>query len=81
MRESDRLVSQWVREGGRLKKRERERERDREREGGVKQMCQNCIPKMNMNTLWNTPLAPTLGSVRTNTIPSYLPLSTNDYFV
>ena len=32
-----------MREGGRLKK--------REREGGVKQMCQNCIPTMNMNTL------------------------------
>ena len=43
MRESDRLGSLWVREGGRLKK--------RDREGGVKQMCQNCIPTMNMNTL------------------------------
>ena len=31
---------------------EREIERDREREGGVKQMCQNCIPTINMNTLW-----------------------------
>ena len=30
---------------------EKERERDREREGGVKQMCKNCIPTMNMNTL------------------------------
>ena len=30
-----------------------ERERDRKREGGLKQMCQNCIPTMNMNTLWN----------------------------
>ena len=30
---------------------EKERERDREREGGVKQMCQDCIPTMNMNTL------------------------------
>ena len=47
MRESDRLGSYWVREGGRLK----ERERDREREGGLKQMCQNCIPAMTMNTL------------------------------
>ena len=47
MRESDRLGSYWVREGGRLKK----RERDREREGGVKQICQNCIPTMNMNSL------------------------------
>ena len=47
MRESDRLGSKWVREGGRLK----ERERDRAREGGVKQMCQNCIPTMNMNFL------------------------------
>ena len=43
MRESDRLGSYWVREGGRLK--------EREREGGVKQMCQNCIPTMKMNTL------------------------------
>ena len=25
--------------------------REREREGRVKQMCQNCIPTMNMNTL------------------------------
>ena len=32
-----------MREGGRLKKRERER--------GVKQVCQDCIPTMNMNTL------------------------------
>ena len=43
MRERDRWGSYWVREGVRLKK--------REREGGVKQMCQNCIPTMNMNTL------------------------------
>ena len=41
MGESDRLGSLWVREGGRLKKKEREIER--EREGGVKQMCQNGI--------------------------------------
>ena len=33
------------------KERERARDRDREREGGVKQMCQNCITTMNMNTL------------------------------
>ena len=31
--------------------RRRETEREREREGGVKQMYQNCIPTMNMNTL------------------------------
>ena len=32
--------------------RRRENEiKEREREGGVKQMCQNCIPTMNMNTL------------------------------
>ena len=49
MRESDRLRSWWVREGGRLKK--RERESDSESERGVKQMCQNRIPTMNMNTL------------------------------
>ena len=37
------------------RRRETEKERDiyREREGGVKQMCQNCIPTMNMNTLWD----------------------------
>ena len=29
MRESDRLGSQWVREGGRLEKRERQRQRER----------------------------------------------------
>ena len=33
------------------RRRETEREREREREGGVTQMCQNCIPTMNMNTL------------------------------
>ena len=37
------------------KRRETEKEREREieieREGGVKQMCQNCILTMNMNTL------------------------------
>ena len=38
--------------GERMRETENERERDREREGGVKQMCQNCIPTMNMNTLW-----------------------------
>ena len=31
---------------------ERRRETEREREGGVRQMCQNYIPTMNMNTLW-----------------------------
>ena len=49
MRESDRLGSYWLRKGDGLK----EREIDREREGEVKQMCQNCIPTMNMNTLLN----------------------------
>ena len=34
------------------RRRETEREKDREREGGVKQMCQNCIPTVDMNTLW-----------------------------
>ena len=33
MRESDRLGSYWVREGGRLKERKREREIERERRG------------------------------------------------
>ena len=47
MRERDRW-SYRVREGGRLK----EREREREREKGVKQMCQNCIPTMNMNMIY-----------------------------
>ena len=37
--------------GERRRETEKERERDRKREGGVKQMCQNCIPTMNMNTL------------------------------
>ena len=52
MRENDRLGSLWN-VGERRKETEKERERDREREGGVKQMCQNCIPTMNMNTLCN----------------------------
>ena len=43
------------RETEREREREIERERDREIEGGVKQMCQNCIPTMNMNTLWVVP--------------------------
>ena len=53
MRGSDRWGSSWVGDRGRLKKNEREikKEREIEREGGVKQMCQNCIPTMNMNTL------------------------------
>ena len=40
--------------GERRRETEKEREREIEREGGVKQMCQNqnCIPTMNMNTLW-----------------------------
>ena len=40
MRERDRWGSEWVRERGRLLKRERE-----------KQMCQNCMPIVNVNTL------------------------------
>ena len=36
-------VSRWEKEG--------DWKRDREREGGMKQMCQNCIPTMNMNSL------------------------------
>ena len=38
-----------MREGGRLKKRERDREKGEVLE---KQMCQNCMPTMNVNTLW-----------------------------
>ena len=57
-----------MRERGRLIKRERERERggrvgERERQGEYenregkekslkKKMCQNCMPAMNVNTLW-----------------------------
>ena len=37
--------------GERRRETEKNRKRDRKREGGVKQMCQNCIPTMNMNTL------------------------------
>ena len=37
--------------GERRRETEKEREIEREREGGVKQMCQNCIPTMNMKTL------------------------------
>ena len=32
-------------------KKEKGGKKEREREGGVKQMCQNCIPTINMNTL------------------------------
>ena len=39
--------------GERRRETEKEEEIYRKREGGVKQMCQNCISKMNMNTLWN----------------------------
>ena len=46
-----------MREGGRLKKRKRDREREIEREGGLKQMCQNCLPAMNVNTLCITNVA------------------------
>ena len=60
MRERYRWGSEWVRERGRLLKREIEREggseRERERRGEYenreKQMCQNCMPTMNVNTLW-----------------------------
>ena len=60
MRERNRWGSEWVRERGRLLKREREREREKdkesmrigkERKGLEKQMCQNCMPMMNVNTL------------------------------
>ena len=44
-REIDGGVGGWEKEG------DWERERDKEGEGGVKQMCQNCIPAMNMNSL------------------------------
>ena len=37
------LVDERRRKTEKERERERERERDREREGGVKQMCQNCI--------------------------------------
>ena len=49
MRERDRWGSEWVRERGRLKKREREIER-REKVP-EKQMCQNCMPTINVVTL------------------------------
>ena len=54
MREGDRWGSEWVRERRRLLKRERERRGESEnRKGKVpeKQMCQNCMPTMNVNTL------------------------------
>ena len=35
-----------------VKERERERERKRERSEREKQMCQNCMPTMNVNNLW-----------------------------
>ena len=37
-------VGGWEKEG--------DWKREREREGGMKEMCQNCMPTMNMNTLW-----------------------------
>ena len=46
-REIDGGVSEWEKEG------DWKRERDRERERRVKQMCQNCKPTMNMNSLWD----------------------------
>ena len=46
MREIDRWGSEWVRERGRLLKREKERERKIE-----KQMCQNCMPTMNVHSV------------------------------
>ena len=48
MRESDRLGSLWVREGGRLKERERERERERR---GSETDVPKLYPIMNMNSL------------------------------
>ena len=50
MREREREMGEL---GGerRMETEKKERERDRKREGGVKQMCKNCIPTMNMNTL------------------------------
>ena len=47
-REREREIGEWV--GERRRETVKERERDREREGGVKQMCKNCIPTMNMNS-------------------------------
>ena len=44
----------------------REREIYRKREGGVKLMCLNCIPTMNMNTLWKY-------VVWTAAVPKYTP--------
>ena len=58
----DRWGSEWLRERGRLLKGEKEREREgggsereRERRGEYenregKQMCQNCMPTINVNT-------------------------------
>ena len=43
-------MGKLVSERRRETEKERERETDREREGGAKQMCQNCIPTMNMNS-------------------------------
>ena len=57
MREIYILGSEWVRERGRLLKRERERKTRRVCEWGKKgkvsekQMCQNCMPTMNVNPL------------------------------
>ena len=64
MRDRERWGSEWVRERGRLLKREREgggvreKEKDeesmrigKERRSPEKQMCQNCMPTMNVNTL------------------------------
>ena len=46
MRERDRWGSEWLRERGRLLQREREREME-----GVREMCQNCMPTMSVNTM------------------------------
>ena len=48
MRERDRWGSYWVREGGRLKKRERERKRERR---GSETDVPKLYPTMNMNSL------------------------------
>ena len=48
-RERERCGSEWVRERGRLL--EREKDEESMRIGKEKQMCQNCMPTMNVNTL------------------------------
>ena len=50
-RERERWGSYWVREGGRLKKRERDRERERR---GSETDVPKLYPTMNMNSLWSS---------------------------